>query len=209
MVTDVDYYLGVDLGQRRDYSAMAVVSKFVPRRKERNWATWGYDVHEGAPVFRLEGLERLALETTYPNVVRRVKDAVQILRQQGSCTVVVDATGVGGPVVDWLRKADLQCPIVPVIITGADRATVDKGVYNTPRRDLLAAVGVLLADHRLKVKKGLAAWPALKKELQSLGKDGQSRGCAHDDLAMAAALACWRARFTDYGYKRGDLGVRA
>ena len=39
------------------------------------------------------------------------------------CTVALDATGVGAPVLDMLRKANLGCRIVPVITTGGERAS--------------------------------------------------------------------------------------
>jgi len=46
---------------------------------------------------------------------------------EGRCTLVVDATGLGAPVVDMLRIVDLRCEIVPVIMTGGERESLRTG----------------------------------------------------------------------------------
>jgi hypothetical protein len=73
-------------------------------------------------------------------------------------------------------------------------------VWSVPKRDLMAVVQVLLW--------GLRELGALMRELtdvrSSVGIGGRVRlgadGCGeHDDLVIALALACWRAR-------RGQIG---
>jgi len=49
--------------------------------------------------------------------------------------VVVDATGVGMPVVEMLRAADLKAMVVPVMITGGATAHRSEGVWFVPRRE--------------------------------------------------------------------------
>ena len=45
----------------------------------------------------------------------------------GQCELVVDATGVGAPVVDMLRAAGLGCDISSVTITGGEKETARPG----------------------------------------------------------------------------------
>ncbi len=77
-----------------------------------------------------------------------------------------------------------------------------------PKRDLIAGVQVLLEQGELKISKKLRESWALVKELLDvrmtstgagkvrLGADGGK----HDDLVIALALACWRARRKSNGY---------
>src|SRR5665213_992763 len=96
------FFIGVDLGKRRDHTAIAVVER-VERR-------CGY----GEPEFvemAVRFLERVPLGTTYPEVVAAVRETVSHPEVAGRCSVVVDATGVGSPVVDMLRSAGLGCEV--------------------------------------------------------------------------------------------------
>ena len=69
---------------------------------------------------------------------------------RGHCALVVDATGVGAPVVDMLRAARLGCEM-----SGGDDygrgagAARPGGVWNVPKRDLMAGVQVLLEQGRV------------------------------------------------------------
>src|ERR1035438_2704427 len=90
-------FLGLDLGKRHDYSAIAVVERLEPMR--------GYGrARDGHMVVRY--LERVPLGTGYPAVVEQVRTLVSTDRMRGRCNVVVDSTGVGEPVVDMLRSEE-------------------------------------------------------------------------------------------------------
>ena len=69
---------------------------------------------------RLRYLERVPLGTPYPEVVERVAQVTRSAELAGRCHLVVDATGVGRPVVDLLRRARLGCVVMPVMITGGE-----------------------------------------------------------------------------------------
>ena len=186
------FYLGLDLGQRRDPSTIAVVEK--------------------RGVIRVRHLERIPLGMPYPGVVERVREITRHRELAGNCALAVDATGVGAPVVDMLRAARLGCDIAAVTITGGDRQRQNGSMrVSVPKRDLMAAVQVLLENDELKVARGLRELGALLRELtdvrSSAGIGGRVRlgadGCGeHDDLVIALALACWRA-------KRGQIGFGA
>ena len=82
---------------------------------------------------------------------------------QGHCRLVMDATGVGAPVVDLLRQAELRP--VAVSITGGDKVTSGKGSLYVPKRDLVDAPQVMFQSGRLKVAEGLAEAELLVQEL--------------------------------------------
>jgi threonine dehydrogenase-like Zn-dependent dehydrogenase len=172
------YFLGLDLGQKRDYSAVVVVERVDHRR-----AFQGTEFEK----LNVRYVERLPLGTPYPVVVERMREIVQSDELCGDCALAVDATGVGVPVVDMLRAARLGCEVMAVTITGGGRESAG----SVPKRDLLAGVEVLLEKGQLRIGKVREA-ARLGRELMAMrtGKDGGE----HDDLVIALALACWRAR---------------
>ncbi len=171
------FTVGADIGQAHDPTALAVVE------------TAG---DEG----RVRHLERLPLGTPYPQVVARIVELVQALPD---AALVVDATGVGRPVVDQLRAAGLDP--VAVTITAGKAATFDSGMWHVPKRELVLALVVAFEGDRLKVAAGLRHAKALTGELQAFQRKvtGAGRAAygatagAHDDLVIAVALAVWWA----------------
>ena len=75
--------IGVDLGKRQDYSAIAVLEQ-----------------RPGGREAVVRYLERMPLGTGYVRVVERVRELATDGRLGARKHVVVDATGLGGPVVD-------------------------------------------------------------------------------------------------------------
>jgi hypothetical protein len=181
------YFVGLDLGQRQDFTAIAVVE-----RDEREWLR--------APLL-LRHLERMPLGTPYTKVVARVCGIMRHPTMEGRSRLVVDATGVGAPVVELLRSAGMGGRMTAVTITGGDQAHGRGEEWHVPRRDLLAGIEVLLENGELKISRGLGEAVRLMRELASIrvGRRQNAIVCPtdsgeHDDLAMAVGLACWRAR---------------
>jgi hypothetical protein len=188
------FFAGLDLGQKRDHTAIVVVERVESRR-----------AYAGAAFERVavRYAERMALGTPYPAVVERVR---KIVRSddlyQGRCSLTVDATGVGAPVVDMLNAAQLGCAVRAVMISGGPRARGDV----VPKQDLMAELLVLLENGQLTIG-NLREGARLKKELMEVrtrvsasgrrrvGADGEGE---HDDLVMALALACWSAKGREY-----------
>jgi hypothetical protein len=79
--------------------------------------------------------------------------------------VAVDATGVGPPVVDLLRRAGLGATILPAIITGGAAESLSKGYYGVPKRDLITGLQVLLQRGVLQIAAGLKHGPDLVAEM--------------------------------------------
>jgi catechol 2,3-dioxygenase-like lactoylglutathione lyase family enzyme len=206
------YFVGVDLGQKQDYTAIAVVER-AEVQTGFDWACW-------APVMEtrhsLRHLERVRLGTPYPEVVARVREVVQTQNLAGRCVLVADATGVGGPVMDLLRADGLPCELVPVTITGGDQAQHAGRTWRVPKRDLVIGLQVMLETGALRIAADLREGETFVKELTNMrvkvsasGRESFAawREGAHDDLVLAVALACWRSRRRDIGHVGRPLGV--
>jgi hypothetical protein len=179
------FFVGLDLGQREDFSAIAVV--------EREEAAWG---RRGGSLVR--HLERLPLGTPYAKVVERVSALVRHPEIAGRCRLVVDATGVGAPVVEMLGSAGLSGVMTAVTITSGAQAHGHGERWNVPRKDLLMGLVVMLETGELGICRRLGETARMLGELTCMtvrGKSGE-----HDDLAMAVGLACWRARAARSGF---------
>ena len=90
----VRLFVGLDLGQSRDPSALAVIERaelisdqidYMTYERLRSWR------------WRVLFLERIRLGTPYPAVVQRVRDVVRHPLLQDRCELAMDATGLGMP----------------------------------------------------------------------------------------------------------------
>lgn len=189
------FYIGLDLGQKVDFSAVAIAESEDP------WHAWIPPTWDG---LMIRYLYRFPIGTSYPGVVETIRSFTRSRRLWRRCSLVVDATGVGAPVVDLLREADLECELVPVTITGGDRARAQSGWNYVPKAELVTNLQVMLEKGRLKIARDMKETGNLVKELcamRSMPKESRGRvrfGAGgvgeHDDLVMAVALACWGAQ---------------
>jgi len=190
-----NFYIGLDLGQAQDYTALTVIE-----RKHFNHSLPREQYH-------VRHLERPKLGTPYPAIVEKVQELMQSPQLLKRTALVVDATGVGAPVVDLFRKAGLRP--VAITITGGNTVTAGGGGYHVPKRDLVSTLQVLFQTGRLKVAGGLKLAPVLVDELLNFkvkiniktAHDSYEawREGIHDDLVLAVALACW------YGERRKKM----
>ena len=197
--------IGVDLGQRRDPSAIAVIER--PEWVAGRWQAVRPMVTDqrlmrGDMVVR--HLERVKLGTPYSQVVKRV---VEVARHpclgNARRRLLVDATGVGTPVIEMLRAERPGCEMTPVLITGGHSGRRDgNGWEMVPKTDLLATVQANLENGQLRIARNLRETGRLVQEMLSLG------GSEHDDLAMAVALAVWGVKTgLMYGFRSEFLPV--
>jgi hypothetical protein len=195
------FFVGVDLGQKVDPTALCVVERAEVMYAERDPVTWEC---KRETLMELRYLERVKLRTPYPQVVERIREVLMDPALGERRSLVVDATGVGAPVVDLLRAANIDCEIVAVGITGGDSGTAPNRLdRRVPKRDLLVGLQLLFDTGQLRIARGLPETEILVKELMgmrvkmsSTGHDSYGSGgeAAHDDLVLAVALACWRAK---------------
>jgi len=175
----VKYVVGVDLGQTADYTAITILEE-----RENNF----YDVRY---------LERLR-NTPYPSIVRRLDHLVKKLPEKPS--MAVDATGVGRPVIDMIRDANLPASVYAITLTGGDAVVRDGMERRVPKRDVASTIAVLLQTGRLRIARGLKESETLLRELLNFrvkislsGHDSYEawREKEHDDLVLAVGLAAW------------------
>jgi hypothetical protein len=208
------YYAGLDLGQSADYSALAVLQK-----------VHTYDPQTGKywDESHLRHLERYPLKTPYTDIADQVKSLLsgppfttpvisggRLARP--ATELIVDKTGVGVAVTDLLKERRLN--FVSVTITGLGQKVNRSGAreYSVPKQDLVSALEVPFHKGTLKVAKGLEGWPKLREELLNFRRKQNKmtahisyehwRESDHDDLVLAAALACWKATYQRKGTTR-------
>jgi hypothetical protein len=190
--------IGVDLGQRKDPTAIAVVE--------------GRDRNDGEREFAARGLTSLPLGTSYPDVVARLRDTIDGLEPQlqgERPPIWLDATGLGTPVVDMCRSAGMQ--VTPCYFTHGDRLVENstEWSWSVGKGLLVAKLQVILQTKRLLLPNTPTA-KQLADELLSYeirinprANDtyGAFRVGAHDDLVTALGLAILAAA------RRGSIGV--
>jgi hypothetical protein len=184
------YTIGLDLGQSRDSTAIAVVRKVEePGHK---------------PVFQVGNVFRLPLGTTYPEIVSYVSNFILgSPRFRGKSELVIDFTGVGRPVFDMFRVQGLS-PIGVCFTAGNGPGANQGNIYSVPKGHLVSGLQSVLYG-QLKIRASLADVPALIKEIEAFrvefSETGHmrfnARSGAHDDMIMALAIAVWRARGSD------------
>jgi hypothetical protein len=123
-------------------------------------------------------------------------------REVAGAQLIVDATGVGRPVLDDMRQSGL-CPIGVTITAGNAVSRINAFNWTAPKRDLVSAMAVLLQGGRLHIASALEHAVTLRDELvnfkatislagnDTYGADAPWRVGNHDDLVFAVALPAW------------------
>jgi hypothetical protein len=183
------WVIGLDLGQKQDPTAV-VAMELMEKIKGRDPVTWAW-ISERKWIVRKA--ERLELGRRYDDVVGEMRWLANKLAWKGrEVTMVVDATGVGAPVVESLERSGIQAAVKPVSITGGARAHAGEGnLWHVPRRDLVDGIRVMLEAGELLLDGEMKGLKELKEELKCVEARG---GAGADDLAMALGLACHGAR---------------
>ena len=203
--------VGVDIGQRRDPTAIAVVEQ----EERRDTETHHIARH----------LERVPLGSPYPAVAERVAAVVQGVHAATlgeTPTLYVDATGVGTPIVDVLRTASVGdlARVVAVFFNHGDRRKVERDEVKLGKAWLVSRMQALLQSGLLHLPRNAEA-ETLGKELldyeirvteDANDRYGAFRVGAHDDLVTAVGLATqedrgggWSTSYRDDPYTFGDI----
>jgi hypothetical protein len=195
----VSFIIGQDLGQAVDYSARAFI--------ERTQALTQLDDRRGEYFedrYVIRKLERPAKKTKYTD---QVTDLSAQLKSEviKDADLVVDATGVGRPVIDIMRHIGLS-PI-PVLITGGSDVNQSDGFWRVPKKILVSTLAIVLQSGRLQIVSGLALRDVLQREMMAfkvkVHKNAHETYDAqegeHDDIVIAVALAVWWGERTAKG----------
>ena len=188
------FVLGLDLGQVNDPTALCVLEKVdaPPPAKPSSQAK------QNQQHYQCRLLKRWPLGTPYPTIVDQVS-ALVAHEPLSDCTLAIDATGVGRPVVDLFRKARLGIRLLPVTITAGQSESVVNGEFHVAKTVLITGVQVLLQSKRIKFADKLPDVPVLIRELQNYQskitaaahETFNAREGEHDDIVLAVAVAVW------------------
>lgn len=193
MTTALRYLLGVDLGKLTNYSALVVCQ---------------YAGDPATAPLEFVHLERPELRTPYAAVVARIVELAATPPLAGAVEVVVDATGVGEPVLEMLRASTIEAPLYPVVLAGPETAPhYDRltGRWVVSKADLIESLEVTAHADRLLVTPELPLAGVFRGEIggttMRLGQAGRPTfthddpddPSSHGDLMIAAALCCWVA----------------
>ncbi len=210
-----NYTIGLDLGQRRDYSA-AVVTERVQQLVDStplgfrppDHAYW-YMERCVFDTYHVRHVQRWPLGTPYGTVV---DDAAELMRTpdfRGRAVLLYDATGVGGAVSNMLNKAYRAGRMGrhwprPVTLTGGFSRDLPPGGRPTAgsvhKGDLVSRLVTLAEQGRVKLPLGLPLADALESELRAFTLKQTKAGALtfeakresdHDDLVIALALSVW------------------
>ncbi|MRR32150.1 hypothetical protein EG834_17900, partial [bacterium] len=146
-MTLTDFYVGLDLGQANDYTALSILERIKGDQEAS---------------YHVRHLERVR-NVPYPDVVTKVSEMLHNPALEGKAALVVDQTGVGAAVVDLFTQAKLK-PI-GCLIHGGDKATHEGDSWRVPKRDLVGTLQVLFQSSRLKISSKLPLAGILQQEL--------------------------------------------
>lgn len=179
-----EFLFCADLGFASDYTALSILNR----------------LGSTPAVYAVQYLRRLPLQTPYQQVAE-VIDA--LIRREplasSSVHLVVDATGVGRPVVEMLQDKDLD-PISIYITAGYDSTQVSSGEWRVPKRQLVTAMQMVIQSDRMQVSDQLEhaqKFLAEAREFQLKQRDsgaltfGASTEQVHDDLVLSVAMGLW------------------
>lgn len=203
MTVENKFFIGVDIGQRQDHSAIGVLERRIERCYGQDWIRVSR-VEDSVNVrYWLRHVERIPLGTPYEKVIRRVSHVADECAATSSCDVIADATGVGAAVVE--RLSIVARNVFPVVITSGNLSHKEGNLWMVPRKDLVGALSVMLERKFLKIALDLPLKAEFERELLELRNGGGGSG--RDDMAMAVALACWKAKWRTVGPQGRSLGI--
>jgi hypothetical protein len=201
------FVVGLDLGQANDFTAATVLDRVL--QFELDWREREPLNHTRKFSYEVPHLQRFRLGTSYPDIVAAIGKLMASLPQRKARPkLIVDATGVGRPIVDMFSKARLS-PVAVTITGGTNETSSSDFDHNVPKRNLVGALQVVMQSGRLKIARGLPEADVLVSELANFkvkisasGHDSYEawRESVHDDLVLSASIAVWFAermlRFT-------------
>jgi hypothetical protein len=216
------FVAALDLAQKSDFSAIVVLERpvwdgvhfaYLSEQEDLNGiqrlASSGSFAQPGKEAdnefdLRIGYVSRWRRGSAYPVIVSETAALLRRLRavRETRAAFVVDAGGVGGPVVDLFKdERDIPAPIA-ITITGGQRPRQASATeWTVPKSDLIASTVRMLETGRLQWSKRLPHVELLEHELRSFQMKYSKAGNAmfeaesqrHDDIVIAVSLACWFA----------------
>ncbi len=189
--------IGVDIGQKRDPTAVCVAEVLEQIQTPDPMQPWGEPT--STTIYTVRFLERLPLGMPYPRIADRlvqIAEGVRFKMPEANIRLYVDQTGVGAPMVDQLREK-ITHPLIGVTLAAGERLTLHGNEARLGKAYLVSRLQVLLQNGQIKLPK-MAEAEQLVHELMDfeikVDRDGQDRYGAfkvgsHDDMVIALGLA--------------------
>lgn len=186
MTTSKNIILGLDLGQQSDYTVLTAIHD---NRKENG-------------TYDLIYIKKYKLKTSYVTVVKDIYTLISNSPILIGSPIVIDATGVGRPVVDMFL--DVGTNLISATITSgmvSNWKTVSE--VTIPKKEIASVLQVVLQNRRLKIPSDLEGLPDLQREFLNFKVSISNRGGSsfnassgyHDDIVMSLGLAIWFCEF--------------
>lgn len=201
-LTKRKYYVGLDLGQSIDYTAISVIERVKVPLLQHGRQSEAENIAYNTTCNVIH-LDRLPLRTTYPQVVEHVRTMLDTAPLAGNSQLVVDFTGVGRPVFDMMTKAKLRP--VGISITAGDGWSRDGAIYRVSKRILISTLDAKMHDEKIFVAPLLTNGEILRSELADLRRkftdsgyqQVEARSGRHDDMVLSVAVALWYGSHMD------------
>jgi hypothetical protein len=206
----IKYIISVDLGTSVDFTAVAAISKEVYGSQSKD--DWSF--HDGEfwqepkTTYSLLRIKRLPLGLDYTTIINHIAalkaqtdEYCQQFRPYHDSDLVLDATGVGRPVVDMFTKAGFK-PVAITISGGQEPVNHGSRRWSVPRTTLLMGLRTAFEGGELMVNSNQPEAELLKREMGNLAPHYspagnltfQHRVGQHDDLTLSLAQGIWWAR---------------
>ncbi|MBO1361423.1 hypothetical protein J2D73_16685 [Acetobacter sacchari] len=211
VVTDTQpkrFTVGVDLGKMSDHTALVVIEESHRREERRMRLKFGPDRPERVASrvrreYAVRNVHRYPVGCDYLAITRSVAGVLgQLSLREERPELVVDASGVGRPVIDLLRHNGLA-PVAVTITSGEHFVAHGTKDFGVAKSLLVSTLDAVLADDRLSItgessasailRQELAGFRAKRRASGTIAFEGDARQGVHDDVVMALAVALWRS----------------
>ena len=202
----VRWVVGADFGQRRDHSAISILSRQweIDVPEQGSWAFEDLDPDAAVLRYDLTDVIEIPLGTRWPYVIQRLAEIMgsEQIRSEGG-RLVVDATGLGAPLLADLREQGIG-PVLGINVTAGQSESAsqaDSAIINLGKQPLVTALQV--AFERGKIRLGAGVPERFEEQLLNFGpKINRRTGnvayeaideSQHDDLVISSSLCFWFA----------------
>jgi hypothetical protein len=194
-----EFAIGCDVGQSRDFCAVAALEKRWEPITVEQAAARGVLVRSlGRPFYRLRGLNRFPLGTGYEQILLGLKNLRQTTPEFQDAEILMDLTGNRG-LADLAKRFGLRIQGVQIVAGDGDRYD-DRGWRNVGKGRLVNMLQAVTAAGDLKLPPPGASVGAdlLRNELRAFAMTisaagnpiwGNADASVHDDTVTATSLA--------------------
>ncbi|HKM07755.1 MAG TPA: hypothetical protein VJ869_12295 [Sphaerochaeta sp.] len=195
----MDFCLSQDLGKIGDYHGQILTeTKMKVRGRTAMARGWDEDSHQDVmyPEIIVKWIDRN--QDSYDKLIDDTLMRMQKVEIYENCWHVVDATGVGIPTIDFMRRNGLT-PI-GIWITGGHSVNSQDYGYTVPKLELINTLQLAFSSGMLKIAQGvnqeylnqiLHEFQVFKDKKATSGKMEAWRESDHDDLVMSLAINVW------------------